>query len=177
MYNAITRSAEAELVPTLRRFGLDWVVYNPLAGGVLSGKIKSKDVPTEGRFSDTAKSGALYRQRYFKDATFEALKILEPVMEQHKIPLAEAAFRWLVHHSQLRLANQRGNDGILIGVSSQQQLEQNIQYLEAGPLPQPVIDALDQAWKVIGGSAPPYWHKALEYEYDTHEALYGNGAL
>jgi len=32
-YNAITRMAESELIPTLRRFGLDYVVYNPVAGG------------------------------------------------------------------------------------------------------------------------------------------------
>lgn len=63
MYNAITRSAEPELYVTLKRFGIDLVVYNPVAGGLLSGKIKSSEVPREGRFSDTASSGAMYRQR------------------------------------------------------------------------------------------------------------------
>lgn len=28
--------AESELIPTLRRFGLDYVVYNPIAGGTSS---------------------------------------------------------------------------------------------------------------------------------------------
>jgi aflatoxin B1 aldehyde reductase len=169
--------------------------------GVLSGKIKSGEVPKEGRFSDTAKSGAMYRsvsstsschsrphelrmirftwrrQRYFKDATFDALKIIEPVVEKHNLTLIEVAFRWLVHHSQLKLANKGGNDGILIGVSSQEQLENNLEHLEKGPLPEEVCKALDEAWKVIGGTAPNYYHLKNEYAYDTIEALYGEGAL
>lgn len=32
MYNATTRQVEAELLPCLRRFGLRFYAYNPLAG-------------------------------------------------------------------------------------------------------------------------------------------------
>lgn len=53
MYNAITRSLEHELIPTCKRFGIDVVIYNPLAGGLFSGKYKTKDVPQEGRYSDS----------------------------------------------------------------------------------------------------------------------------
>ena len=38
MYNAITRSLEQELIPTCKRYGLDVVVYNPLAAGIFSGE-------------------------------------------------------------------------------------------------------------------------------------------
>ena len=34
MYNAITRGIDAELVPACRRYGIDIVVYNPIAGGL-----------------------------------------------------------------------------------------------------------------------------------------------
>ena len=34
MYNAITRGIEAELVPACRRYGIDIVIYNPIAGGL-----------------------------------------------------------------------------------------------------------------------------------------------
>lgn len=45
------RSLEAELIPACRRYGLDIVVYNPLAGGLFSPKMMSKDmVPESGRF-------------------------------------------------------------------------------------------------------------------------------
>jgi aflatoxin B1 aldehyde reductase len=36
MYNTLARGAEPELLPVLRRFNIDWVVYNPIAGGLLS---------------------------------------------------------------------------------------------------------------------------------------------
>ena len=51
MYNAVTRDIEKELVPCCRKYGIDIVVYNPLAGGMFSGKYKSKEVPKEGRFA------------------------------------------------------------------------------------------------------------------------------
>ena len=69
MYNAITRSIEAELIPACRRYGLDVVVYNPVAGGIFSGKYKASEVPESGRFSDSeGVRGTMYRKRYFKDA-------------------------------------------------------------------------------------------------------------
>lgn len=50
-YNVINRTPEYDLLPTLRRHGLDWVVYNPLAGGMLTGRFLSKDDKKSGRFA------------------------------------------------------------------------------------------------------------------------------
>ncbi|KAK3058470.1 hypothetical protein LTR09_000034 [Extremus antarcticus] len=176
MYNAITRSLDAELIPVCRRYGLDVVVYNPIAGGIFSGKYKSKDIAPDdgGRFSDAgnAKTAANYRQRYFKDATFDALRMIEPVVQKHNLTLLETAFRWLTHHSSLNIKD-GGNDGIIVGVSSEQQLEQNMADLQKGPLPQEVVDVLDQAWAVCQPTTANYWHLDLKYTYDTREALFG----
>ncbi|USW53321.1 Putative aldo/keto reductase, aldo-keto reductase, NADP-dependent oxidoreductase [Septoria linicola] len=157
MYNAFTRAIEEELVPCCRNFGLEIVVYNPLAGGVLSGKYRSSDAPIDGRFSDTDPVvGKMYRDRYFGDANFEALQILEPVAKEHGLTLPRVALRWCVHHSKLDVVN--GSDGIIIGVSSREQLETNLDILEQGPLPQATVDALDQVWeKVTKASCPLYW--------------------
>lgn len=172
MYNAITRSIESELIPACRRYGLDVVIYNPIAGGIFSGKYKTADVPTEGRYSDAVgRMGSMYRARYFKDATFEALRVIEPVVQKHNLTLLETAFRWCVHHSALNIRD-GGGDGIIIGVSSQQQLEQNLKYLEAGRLPKEVVDALDEAWLITKPTTPNYWHLDLKYTYDTREALF-----
>ncbi|KAI0149292.1 NADP-dependent oxidoreductase domain-containing protein, partial [Pestalotiopsis sp. NC0098] len=173
MYNAITRSLEQEVIPACRRYGLEVVVYNPLAGGILSGKHKATDLPTEGRFSDVNQLlGASYRKRYFRDSTFEALLIIEPVAEAHGLKLVEIALRWLVHHSALNVIN--GQDGIVIGVSSMQQLDQNLEGCEKGPLPEEVVNALDQAWLVAKTEAPNYWQLDLKYTYDTTLTLFGN---
>lgn len=172
MYNAITRSIETELIPACRRYGLDVVVYNPIAGGLFSGKYKTNEIPTEGRYSDSVGiMGGMYRKRYFKDATFEALRIIEPVVEKHNLTLLETAFRWLTHHSKLNIKD-GGNDGIIVGVSSEQQLESNLADLEKGPLPDEVLKALDEAWAVTQPTTTNYWHLDLKYTYDTRKALF-----
>ncbi|KAL4869778.1 hypothetical protein BDV12DRAFT_72308 [Aspergillus spectabilis] len=170
MYNAITRSIETELIPACKRYGIEIVVYNPLAGGIFSGKYKTKDVPAEGRYSDTAASGSMYRKRYFRDATFEALAVIEPVVQKHGLTLPETAFRWIHHHSGLNIKN--GRDGIIIGVSNFAQLESNLSNVQKGPLPEEVVEALDKAWLITKPTTPNYWHLDLKYTYDTQEALF-----
>ncbi|KAI0427800.1 NADP-dependent oxidoreductase domain-containing protein [Xylaria sp. FL1042] len=177
MYNAITRGIEPELIPTCRRYGLEVVVYNPIAGGLFSGKIKSADMDVEeGRFSLKNPAGANYRKRYFKESTFRALQTIESALEKHPgLTMIETALRWTVHHSQLRIKN-GGGDGILIGISSYDQLDGNLDNLEKGPLPDDVVQALDEAWLICKADAPNYWHKDLVYKYDTKKALFGAGA-
>ncbi|KAH8698519.1 putative aflatoxin B1-aldehyde reductase GliO-like protein [Talaromyces proteolyticus] len=171
MYNAITRSIETELIHACRRYGIDIVVYNPLAGGLFSGKIKSKDIaPEEGRFSDSHNGGQRYRDRYFKDETFKALQIVEKAAVKNNLTLLEIALRWTVHHSALKIKD--GNDGVIIGVSSFDQLKSNLADLEKGPLPQDVVDALDEAWLVSKATTANYWHLDLKYTYNTQAALF-----
>ncbi|KAJ5901909.1 Aflatoxin B1 aldehyde reductase member 2 [Penicillium taxi] len=170
MYNAITRNIETELIHACRHYGLDIVIYNPLAGGLFSGKYKIDDKPSEGRYSDSASTGQNYRQRYFRDTNFEALSIIEPVVKKHGLTLLETALRWVHHHSALNIGN-GGRDGILVGVSSYAQLEANLRDLQKGPLPEEVVEALDKAWLVAKPYSADYWHLELKYTYDTQEAL------
>ncbi|VUC24739.1 unnamed protein product [Clonostachys rosea] len=173
MYNAITRNLEPELIVACRRYGLDIVVYNPLAGGLFSGKIKSKDlIPESGRFSDVSTNqGSAYRKRYFHESTFKSLQLIEQATEKHGLTLIETALRWVVHHSALKIKD--GNDGILIGVSSVEQLENNLDNFEKGPLPDDVVQALDEAWKVSKPDSTNYWHGDVVYTYNTQKALFG----
>merc|ERR1711953_932465 len=88
MYNVITRDMEREIVPVAREFGLRLYMYNPLAGGLLSGRYKTVEdlaTATQGRFSEEfdrafgsqVKAGTgLYRSRYSKTAIFEGLDVL-----------------------------------------------------------------------------------------------------
>lgn len=161
MYNAITRNLETELIPACKRYGLDIVIYNPLAGGFFTGKYKTKEIPTEGRFSDVASAaGRNYRDRYFRDKQFEALSSVEPVVAKHGLTLVETALRWVVHHSALNIKD--GNDGVIIGVSSITHLDENLKDLEKGPLPDEVVKALDAAWAVSKADSPNYYHLDLK---------------
>ncbi|KFY53141.1 hypothetical protein V496_07871 [Pseudogymnoascus sp. VKM F-4515 (FW-2607)] len=173
MYNALTRSAEAELFPALRRYGIAFYAYNPLAAGIFSGKYTSEaDQPEEGRFSNVdSKRGERYRERYFRHGVFEALKIVRSVTEGEGLTLVEVALRWLVHHSGLKIVD-GGQDAVILGVSSLAQLEQNLDAMEAGPLPEAVIKVLDEAWKNVGPESTDYWIGKLEYGYDTRKALF-----
>mmetsp|Transcript_42397 Transcript_42397/g.70275 ORF Transcript_42397/g.70275 Transcript_42397/m.70275 type:complete len:453 (-) Transcript_42397:72-1430(-) len=88
MYNVVTRDLEREIVPVLRQFGLSLYVYNPLAGGILSGRYATSEevaTATAGRFSaefdktfgSEDKAGTvLYRSRYGKAPIFEAVELL-----------------------------------------------------------------------------------------------------
>jgi aflatoxin B1 aldehyde reductase len=131
-------------------------------------------VPASGRFSDVAASGRLYRDRYFRESTFRALQVIEQAVQKAGLTMIETALRWVVHHSALKIKD--GNDGVIIGVSSLEQLDQNLTLLEKGPLPEELVKALDEAWAISKADTAPYWHKELAYTYDTEEALFGKGA-
>jgi aflatoxin B1 aldehyde reductase len=112
----------------------------------------------------------MYRGRYFKDATFDALRIVEESSKKHNLSMIEMALRWCVHHSALNMKG-GGRDGVIVGVSSLAQLEGNLRDLEKGPLPEGVVKDLDEAWAVCKGTTANYWHLDLKYTYDTKAAL------
>ncbi|KAK9326768.1 NADP-dependent oxidoreductase domain-containing protein [Lipomyces starkeyi] len=168
-YNAMSRDIEDELIPALRHYGLDLVVFSPLAGGLFSGKYtKQADIPRSGRFSSNTAQGALYRSRYFKDVYWDAIQLIQPLAQKHGLTLLEIALRWLVHHSQLKFVRGKelAGDGIIVGVSSLKQLEDNINAIEGDPLPSDVVDALETAWKIVKPDVSPYWNGKLVYSYD-----------
>jgi aflatoxin B1 aldehyde reductase len=113
----------------------------------------------------------MYRDRYFRDATFDALAVIEPIVQKHGLTLPETAFRWIHHHSALNIKD-KGRDGIIIGVSSFAQLESNLSDVQKGPLPAEVVKALDMAWLIAKPTTPNYWHLELAYTYNTQEALF-----
>lgn len=99
----------------------------------------------------------MYMERYFKQSTMDALAIVEPAARKHGIPLIEVGLRWCVHHSKLQTPVKGGKDGVILGISSYGQLEQNVEACEKGPLPDEVVEALDKAWARTRGDAPTYW--------------------
>jgi aflatoxin B1 aldehyde reductase len=101
--------------------------------------------------------GEMYRGRYFKNSTFEALRLVEGVAQKHNLTLLEIALRWCIHHSELKTRIKGGNDGVIVGVSSFSQLEGNLADLEKGPLPDEVVQTLDEAWMVAKATAPVYF--------------------
>ncbi|KAM7212684.1 aflatoxin B1 aldehyde reductase member 2 [Rhypophila decipiens] len=178
-YNALQRGIEAELIPACRRYGLDILVYSPLAAGFLTGTYhanlldESAEKPSEGRFSDKF-LGGMVRPLYFKEANFRAVEELKRTTDKLGISPLEVALRWLRWHSKLNMDREKGgNDGIVIGVSKLEHLDQNLDAIEKGPLEVEVLDAVQRMYRIAKPIEPGYSLFDLEYQYDTVSELFG----
>lgn len=151
IYNPLTRHAEEELDACLRRFGLRFYAYNPLAGGLLSGRYAAfDDAPGDGRFTHRPN----YKGRYWKKSFFDAIALLRTAAEKEGLGLAEATLRWMAHHSML---DPNRGDAVLIGASKTEHLRQNLAALVAGPLPEALAAAFQEAWTITKGDSPAYF--------------------
>jgi aflatoxin B1 aldehyde reductase len=154
VYNGLSRKAEEELLPALKRLGIRFYAYNPLAGGILAGKYHSyNEEPTPGRFTHRPN----YKDRYWKETFFNEISKITELCEQENIKIIEAAYRWLAYHSQLD--GEKG-DGILIGASRLEQLDENLSIFSKGILPENIVRAFDQAWKETESDSPEYFRLA-----------------
>ncbi|MCL2486945.1 MAG: aldo/keto reductase, partial [Oscillospiraceae bacterium] len=95
-----------------------------------------------------------YKNRYWKRSFFDAVEPIRGLCAQFEIPVAEASFRWLAHHSALSAA---GGDGVIVGASNIGQLSKNIASLRGDALPDALVDAFDQAQLICKADAPPYF--------------------
>ncbi|KAK0628371.1 keto reductase [Bombardia bombarda] len=153
--NALHRGVEPELLPCLRHYGIAFYEFNPLAGGFLTDRYQrdSWGDETGSRFDPSRNQGAYYRKRYWNDAYFDALDVVRPVAKKLGLTTAEAALRWVNHHSLLKKEH---GDAVIIGASSAGQLEDNLTSLEKGPLPEEMVQAFDEGWALIKGTCRPY---------------------
>lgn len=151
IYNPLTRKAETELKAALDHFGLRFCAYNPLAGGLLTGRYAHfEDAPTDGRFTHRPN----YQGRYWKKSYFDAVALLRAACEAQGITTIEATYRWLAWHSMLTRGD--GN-AIIIGASKLDHLRQNMAALKAGPLPEAITQAFEQAWALCKADSPEYF--------------------
>ncbi|KAG8007685.1 Aflatoxin B1 aldehyde reductase member 2 [Nibea albiflora] len=132
----------------------------PKTGGLLTGKYHYEDKDSSqpaGRFFGNSWATA-YQNRYWKKSHFQAIdlvqKALETVYGSDKPSMISAAMRWMYHHSQLK--GELG-DGVIIGMSSMEQLQQNLAAVEEGPLDERVVAAFHEAWNLVAHECPNYF--------------------
>lgn len=151
VYNPLTRKAEVELNDCLNNFGMKFYAYNPLAGGLLTGRYTSfGESPKEGRFTNRPN----YQKRYWKKSFFEAVKFLKDACELHGISLIEGSYRWMAYHSML---NDDRGDAIIVGASKLNHLKQNLDSVKSGPLPQDLVNVFETVWDITRGDSPEYF--------------------
>jgi aryl-alcohol dehydrogenase (NADP+) len=113
-YNLLYREIESELLPLCRDQGVGVIVYNPLAGGLLSGKHAKDQPPRPGTRFTLGASGELYRERYWHAAQFDAVEILRDHCRVHNLNLATVSAAWVLA--------QPGITAAIVGASSPEQL-------------------------------------------------------
>jgi aryl-alcohol dehydrogenase-like predicted oxidoreductase len=147
LYNLLARRVEEEYLEFARSSGLLTMVYNPLGGGLLTGRHSFADGATSGRFGDS-RLAAMYKQRYWTPELFDAVDRLAAVAAGAGLPLAELSLRWLLGSPDV--------GALLLGGSRVAQLEQNVAAAAAGPLPTDVVAACDEVGATLRGPMPAY---------------------
>lgn len=145
MYNLLARRVEGEYADFVDHAGMSTVVYNPLAGGLLTGKHELADPPEDG----TRFTSSLYRDRYWNQQQLDALRELRQIARDAGISLLQLALRWVAERPLTQV--------VLLGASSLPQLEANLDALGAPPLGPDLDEALDAVWRPLAGAAPDYY--------------------
>jgi aryl-alcohol dehydrogenase-like predicted oxidoreductase len=145
MYNLLARRLEEEYTACTEHLGIANLVYNPLAGGLLTGKHRRDAGPQEGtRFARRA----AYVDRYWNEAQFDAVERLGQIADEAGMTLIELSLRWLLSRGAVT--------GVILGVSSIEHLETNLAAAD-GPAPDhPTLAAIDEVWATLRGAAPAY---------------------
>lgn len=115
MYNLLARAIEEEYLPFSKHFEIAVIPYNPLAGGLLTGKHSRASGPIPGTRFDSNK---LYQDRYWHADYFAAVEELAEVARQAGKTLVELSLQWLLGQSQV--------DSVILGASRPSQLEENL---------------------------------------------------
>jgi 1-deoxyxylulose-5-phosphate synthase len=144
MYNLLARGIEQEYLAMCKAYGVSTVVYNPLAGGLLTGK-QHRERPIAGTRFD---NNPLYLNRYWHPAYFDAVDQLQAIAQRAGRTIIDISLNWLQHHTPA--------DCIILGASTIEQLQQNLDAFDRGPLPEDVVKAVDQVWHNLRGITPNY---------------------
>lgn len=143
-YNLLFREIERELFPLCQDQGVGVIVYNPLAGGFLTGKHRPKAPPAENtRF---AVAGGLYKDRYWNDASFEAVEHLRSFFDARNKSLTHVAIAWVL--------KQRAVTSAIVGATSAEQLRDSLGGVEI-QLDDEELEQCDRVWYSLPRARDP----------------------
>lgn len=96
-YSLLFREIERELLPLAQEENLAVIPFNPLAGGLLTGKYRHDETPARGRFSPEVGSfGAIYQRRYWHDREFQTIEKLREIAKRSEVSLATLSIAWVL---------------------------------------------------------------------------------
>ena len=135
LYNLMDRTVELEVLPACKGYGLGFIPWSPLKGGVLGGVLKKQ---AEGR-----RAGELAQKTIAKHG--EALKKYEALCERIGTPPGDVALAWLLANPVVTAP--------IVGPRTMEQLESALRALTI-TLDKGVLEELDALFPGPGGAAP-----------------------
>lgn len=147
LLNLLARRLEEEYLEMATSSGVRTAVYNPLSGGLLTGRHDFEHRPSTGRFGDS-RLAATYQDRYWSPAIFEAIAAYQKIADDAGMSLIELSLRWVTGHP--------GVDAVLLGASKVEHISTNVELMARGALPADVIEACHAVGATLRGPMPAY---------------------
>jgi 1-deoxyxylulose-5-phosphate synthase len=117
-YNLLFRQIEREMLPFCGEEGVGVIPYNPIAGGLLSGKHSATEPPPEGGRFTLGTAGKMYQERYWHDREFATVETLGELAKAAKVSLVTLSVAWVLANPAVTAA--------IIGASSPEQLDDSL---------------------------------------------------
>jgi aryl-alcohol dehydrogenase-like predicted oxidoreductase len=95
-YNLLFREFERELLPLCLEEGIGVIPYNPIAGGLLSGKHNRETAPPEGSRFTLGWAGKIYQDRYWHEGMFDTVAKLGSLAHEASMSLVTMAVAWVM---------------------------------------------------------------------------------
>lgn len=121
-YNLLFRESERELLPLCKEEAIGVIPYNPIAGGLLSGKHNREAGPEEGSRFTLGTAAERYQERYWHERMFETVEQLRPIANDAGMTLPEMAVSWVLANPAITAP--------IIGASRPEQLDDTVRAAE-----------------------------------------------
>jgi len=144
MHNLLARGIEQEYLAMANKYDVSIIAYNPLAGGMLTGKYNQATIPPGTRFD----KNPMYQERYWHPENFAAVEKLKKASEKIGRSLVSVALNWLLCHTPA--------DSVILGASRPEQLDENLAAAKEGPLPPEMLQICDEVWADLRNPVPVY---------------------
>src|SRR5207237_708808 len=123
-YNLLFRQVERELFPLCAEEGLGVIPYNPIAGGLLSGKHRREAGPMPGTRFTHPTAGARYRDRYWRERELETVEALRPLATEAGMSMTQMAVAWVLENPIVTAP--------IVGASRPEQLDDALAAVDKG---------------------------------------------
>jgi len=134
-YNLIFREFERELLPLCLEEQIGVIPYNPIAGGMLTGKHDRSQAPPEGTRFMLGNAAQTYQDRYWHDNVFDTVDELQKLASEAGLPLATLAVAWTLSHPAITAP--------IVGASRPDQLDATVAAVDT-PLDADLVARLNE---------------------------------